>query len=82
MTQLKLASTWDLESELGVGRVVQARSGAVDAVIQFGPKTAGAEREMLFAELGDARNVVPIIACGETSDSWVRQWHQKALLIT
>lgn len=35
------------------------------------PKTPGAERELLFVELGKARNVVPLIDSGETADSWV-----------
>ena len=35
------------------------------------PKAPGAQRELLFVDLGDARNVVPIIDSGETHDSWV-----------
>jgi eukaryotic-like serine/threonine-protein kinase len=40
-------------------------------VAKFVAKAAGAERELLFADLRDVRNVVPIIDQGETDDSWV-----------
>jgi serine/threonine-protein kinase len=35
------------------------------------PKAPGAQRELLFVDLGGARNVVPIIDSGETDDNWV-----------
>jgi len=66
---------WEAGDELGsggFGRVFAAvgddgRSGVVKLV----PKEPGAERELLFVDLGGARNVVPVVDTGETDDSWV-----------
>lgn len=56
----------------GFGRVVEARSETDDnAVAKLVPKEPGAERELLFADLSDVRNVVPIIDSGETDSDWV-----------
>lgn len=56
----------------GFGQVYAAKSAEVEsAVAKFVPKAPGAERELLFADLRDVRNVVPIIDQGETEDSWV-----------
>ena len=40
-------------------------------VAKFVPKALGADREMLFAQLTNVRNVVPVIDSGETDDAWV-----------
>jgi eukaryotic-like serine/threonine-protein kinase len=56
----------------GFGQVYVAKSAEHElAVAKLVPKAPGAERELLFADLKDARNVVPIIDQGETDDSWV-----------
>jgi serine/threonine-protein kinase len=56
----------------GFGQVYGAKSTAGDtAAVKLVPKAPGAERELLFVDLADARNVVPIIDRGETEDSWV-----------
>lgn len=56
----------------GFGQVYAAKSADVEsAVAKFVTKAPGAEREVLFADLRDVRNVVPIIDQGETDDSWV-----------
>ena len=34
------------------------------------PKVPGAQRELLLADVGNARNVVPIIDSGEAGDNW------------
>ena len=61
------ASAW---TEGGFGQVYAAKSAEYEsAVAKLVPKAPGAERELLFADLGDARNVVPIIDQGETDDS-------------
>ncbi|MGL5826000.1 MAG: serine/threonine-protein kinase, partial [Nocardioides sp.] len=41
------------------------------AVAKFVPKAPGADRELLFVELSEARNVVPIIDSGDHGDHWV-----------
>jgi serine/threonine protein kinase len=67
--------TWDLGAPLGVGgfaRVYEATNGAGDrAVAKLIPKQPGAARELLFEDLSEARNVVPILDRGEHGDSWV-----------
>jgi serine/threonine-protein kinase len=56
----------------GFGQVYAAKSAEYEwAVAKLVPKAPGAERELLFADLRDVRNVVPIIDQGETDDSWV-----------
>jgi serine/threonine-protein kinase len=72
---LHFAHQWELGERLGgggFGEVFAATSASCTrAVAKFVPKAPGAEREMLFADLRDARNVVPIIDSGETEDCWV-----------
>lgn len=67
--------TWVLGATIGgggFGRVVEAQSENVDtAVAKLVPKEPGAQREMLFADLSNVRNVVPIIDSGETDTHWV-----------
>jgi eukaryotic-like serine/threonine-protein kinase len=74
-TRLHFADEWELGERIaggGFGQVFAVASSSVSrAVAKFVPKTPGAERELLFADLGDARNVVPIIDSGETEDAWV-----------
>ncbi|WP_207924090.1 serine/threonine-protein kinase [Actinomadura bangladeshensis] len=57
--------------EGGFGRVHLVRSGARECAAKLIPKAPGAEREMLFADVADAPNVVSIIDSGETADHWV-----------
>jgi serine/threonine-protein kinase len=45
----------------GFGRVYAVTSDGEDAVAKLVPKDPGADRELLFVNLGDIRNVVPII---------------------
>ena len=40
-------------------------------VIKLVPKVPGADRELLFEDLGRVPNVVPILDSGEWSDVWV-----------
>lgn len=63
----------DLLDGGGFGRVYLARSSEVhdDAVAKLVPKSPGAEREFLFVDLGDARNVVPVLDSGESDDDYV-----------
>jgi len=57
----------------GFGRVYIASSPEVEvpAVAKLVPKAPGAERELLFVDLGDARNVVPALDSGELDDDYV-----------
>ena len=41
------------------------------AAVKFVPKVPGAERELLFTNLSDVRNVVPILDFGEVDHAWV-----------
>jgi hypothetical protein len=71
---VKLENDWEIGEKIGeggFGRVMLAGSGDVQAVAKFVPKEPGASRELLFVDLGTARNVVPVIDHGETDDSWV-----------
>src|ERR1700682_5589692 len=55
----------------GFGRVFEAKNAAgVEAVVKLVPKAPGAQREMLFVELGGVRCIVPIIDSGEHEDFW------------
>lgn len=66
---------WELGDRIGgggYGQVLEARSeSGINGAAKLVPKEPGAERELLFAELGGVRNVVPIIDDGETGDAWV-----------
>lgn len=73
-TILNLSSQWTVGDILGAGgfgRVYELTGGDQPAVAKFVPKAPGADREMLFVELGGVRNVVPIIDSGEHQDTWV-----------
>jgi len=71
----QLGQAWTLGERIGgggFGQVFAARSETGDdAVAKLVPKAPGAEREMLFVNLSDVRNVVPVIDSGETDDAWV-----------
>ena len=73
--RLKLGQEWELGERIGgggFGQVYAAKSSDVlSAVAKLVPKTPGAERELLFVNPKNVRNVIPIIDSGETSDSWV-----------
>jgi hypothetical protein len=73
--KLQSGDEWLLGEHLdggGFGQVYAAKSAEHEwAVAKLVPKAPGAERELLFADLRDVRNVVPIIDQGETDDSWV-----------
>jgi serine/threonine-protein kinase len=65
---------WTLGDSIGrggFGQVFEAHSGEQRGAAKLIPKDPGAERELLFIDLGSARNVVPILDSGETDDHWV-----------
>ena len=72
---IKLTRTWTIGAQIGgggFGRVYEAAADdGMNAVAKLVPKMPGAEREMLFADLLGAVNVVPIIESGEESADWV-----------
>jgi serine/threonine-protein kinase len=73
-TKLKLTSEWTLGDRLGgggFGQVFLVEGPSGPAAAKLIPKSPGADRELLFADIGDARNVVPIIDSGEYGDAWV-----------
>ena len=62
----------DTIGEGGFARVHESVSPEGDpAVLKLIPKDPGAERELLFEELGDAPNVIPVLATGEYEGHWV-----------
>lgn len=72
--KLELSSTWTVGNLLdrgGFGQVYELADGPSQAVVKFIPKAPGADRELLFVDLGAVRNVVPIIDSGEHQDFWV-----------
>src|SRR6266511_3977373 len=72
--QLQLGKRWTLGEQLnkgGFGRVFAASCDDIQAVAKLVPKAPGADRELLFADPGNARNVVPVIDHGETDAAWV-----------
>jgi len=72
---IQCASRWELGARLGeggFGQVFAARAeDGREAAAKLVAKVPGAQRELLFVELGVARNIVPIIDSGETEDHWV-----------
>lgn len=71
--QVNFNRTWTLGDPLGeggFGEVYAATSGDETAAVKLVPKEPGAEREMLFVDLDDVRNVVPVIDSGETDTHW------------
>jgi hypothetical protein len=72
--KIMLAKEWEIGEQIGSGGfgvVRAATSGATQAVAKFIPKAPGADRELLFVDVGSARNVVSILDSGEIRDSWV-----------
>ena len=72
---INLNQKWHIGNQLGeggFGRVYLAQSGlGKTAVIKLIPKAPGADRELLFENLDDVPNVVPILDSGEWKDFWV-----------
>lgn len=73
--KIRLDKEWKIGEQLDKGGFGVVRLASSDeepnAVAKFIPKAPGAERELLFGDLGSARNIVPILDSGETEDSWV-----------
>ncbi len=72
---IQCATRWELGERLGrggFGQVFAARGedGRM-AAAKLVPKAPGAQRELLFVELENARNIVPVIDSGQTEDHWV-----------
>jgi serine/threonine-protein kinase len=55
----------------GFGGVFEAEGSHPSAAIKFVPKQPGADRELLFAEITGAANVVPVIQTGSVEDFYV-----------
>src|SRR5437879_5999418 len=73
-SQLILSRTWEVGDRVGrggFGQVYLVKSGEDEAVAKLVPKAPGADRELLFVNLADVRNVVPVIDSGEHEDYWV-----------
>lgn len=73
-TKISLERLWTVGERIGgggFGQVYEASDGQLSAAIKFVPKDRGAERELLFVELTDVRNVVPVLDSGEFKQFWV-----------
>ena len=71
---LELKASWTVDARInggGFGEVYQVSGRDGRAAAKFVPKAPGAERELLFADVPGATNVVPIIDDGEHGDFWV-----------
>ncbi len=74
---IHLAKTWQIGEKLnvdkgGFGQVFVANGeDGTRAVAKFVPKEPGASRELLFVDLKDVRNIVPVIDSGETDSDYV-----------
>ena len=72
---INLQQEWRLGDQLGTGgfaNVYRTKSGnGTPAVVKLVRKLPGTHRELLFAELDDVPNVVPVIDWGELDDYWV-----------
>lgn len=71
---LSLEHEWKVGERIGsggFGLVHEVESDGDEAVAKFVPKDPGADRELLFADLKDVRNVIPIIDSGETKRHWI-----------
>src|SRR4051794_6619991 len=76
MMRIQLKHVWELGGrigdESGFGQVYEAMSAeGATAAVKLIPKKAGAQRELLFIDLPNVRNVIPIIDDGEIDDRWV-----------
>jgi serine/threonine-protein kinase len=71
---VQLAEEWIVGEQLGsggFGAVYEASANGTRAAIKFVRKAPGAQRELLFVDLVDVANVVPVIDSGETDTHWV-----------
>jgi len=75
MMRIQLKQSWELGGQLGeggFGQVYDAMSAdGTAAAVKLIPKKPGAQRELLFIDLPDVRNVIPIIDDGESDEHWV-----------
>lgn len=73
MASIQLASEWTFEETLGAGgfgKVFRVTSGEQVRALKLVPKFPGADRELLFMDLGGAVNVVPVLEVGEYDQDW------------
>ncbi len=71
---LHLAREWvvgDLIGAGGFGEVYEASGNGEDVAVKFIPQLPGADRELLFVELDNAVNIIPIVDRGEHAGHWV-----------
>jgi eukaryotic-like serine/threonine-protein kinase len=74
-TQLRLKRVWMVGDRIdggGFGQVYFATcDDGEEAAVKLVPMAPGADRELLFSNLGDVRNVIPIIDSGGHEGYWV-----------
>ena len=66
---------WSVGEKIGSGGFGQVHlvksSGLGLYVAKFIPKAPGADRELLFQELTDLENIVPVVDSGESDNHWI-----------
>ena len=72
---VRLEQEWSVQDQIGSGGfgyvyLVESAGGSPH-VAKFVRKDPGAERELLFPEITDLRNVIPVLENGEWGDYWV-----------
>ena len=72
---IELNQKWSLGKQLGKGGFAEVYLGQSDngeeVAIKLVPKGAGAGRELLFEDLSEVPNIVPVIDRGEWNNYWV-----------
>ncbi len=72
---INLSRAWQLGNQLnsgGFGEIYNAFSeDGTQVVVKLIPKDPGAERELLFEDLQEVPNIIPILDTGEWRDRWV-----------
>lgn len=71
---LNLAREWVVGALIGAGgfgEVYEASGNDEDVAVKFIPQLPGADRELLFVELDNAVNIIPIVDRGEHAGHWV-----------
>lgn len=70
----RLQHEWRLGPQIGgggFGRVFRIEGESGPAAAKFVRKHRGADRELLFVNIENARNIVPILESGEVDEDWV-----------
>jgi serine/threonine-protein kinase len=72
---IRLDRAWTLGDVIGAGGFGQVYAATADdgieGALKFVRKAPGADRELLFVDLPNVRNVIPIVENGEDDENWI-----------